>query len=326
MPETLNGMLKTVPLLVVSLLACGAEPPPKLAADRLLAATEIFNASEQDLGRKREAESRERAEARAVAQYRELRERLDAEPGGIEGVFADALKSGGQGPAMVTIPAGFFRMGCVSRLDCRNNEEPVRDVAIPHPFAISIHEVTFKDYDRFARRDKVADEFWGRGQRPVINVSWDDAKDYVAWLSSQTGAEYRLPSEAEWEYAARAGSVAKYGWGNQVGKSRANCGDCGSQWDSTRTAPVGSFAPNAWGVHDMHGNVWEWVEDCWNDSYAGAPSDGSAWLQGECYVRVLRGGSWGAPPRVLRAAYRGGITTGYRSSFVGLRVARTLTP
>ena len=325
-PKSLNRVLGMVPLLIVPVLADGAELAPELAADRLQAASEILDASEQDLGRKREAESRERAEARAVAQYRELRERLVADPGGVKGVFADALKSGGQGPAMVTIPAGVFRMGCVSGLDCRNNEEPVHDVAIPHPFALSVHEVTFEDYDRFTYPNKVADEFWGRGQRPVINVSWDDAREYVAWLSSQTGAEYRLPSEAEWEYAARAGSVAQYGWGNQVGRSRANCGDCGSQWDGARTAPVGSFAPNPWGVHDMHGNVWEWVEDCWNDNYAGAPSDGSAWLGGECYVRVLRGGSWGAPPRALGAAYRGGITPGYRSSFVGVRVARTLTP
>ena len=263
-PKSLNRVLGMVPLLIVPVLADGAELAPELAADRLQAASEILDASEQDLGRKREAESRERAEARAVAQYRELRERLVADPGGVKGVFADALKSGGQGPAMVTIPAGVFRMGCVSGLDCRNNEEPVHDVAIPHPFALSVHEVTFEDYDRFTYPNKVANEFWGRGQRPVINVSWDDAREYVAWLSSQTGAEYQLPSEAEWEYAARAGSVAQYGWGNQVGRSRANCGDCGSQWDGARTAPVGSFAPNAWGVHDMHGNVWEWVEDCWS--------------------------------------------------------------
>ena len=322
-PKSLNRALGMVLLLMVPVIAGGAETSPSLTADRWLAATD---ASEQDLGPKPQAESRMRAEARAVAQYRELRERLIAAPGGMEGMFADALRSGGRGPAMVTIPAGAFRMGCASGLDCRINEEPVRDVAIPHPFAISVFEVTFEDYDRFKRRDKVADESWGRGQRPVINVSWDDAGKYVAWLSSQTGEEYRLPSEAEWEYAARAGSLAQYGWGSRIGRNRANCGDCGSHWDGDRTAPVGAFAPNAWGLFDMHGNVWEWVGDCWNDDYEGAPSDGSAWLGGECYVRVLRGGSWGAPPRVLRAAYRGGITSGYRSSFVGFRVARTLTP
>ena len=338
MPDALNRVLGTVPLLIVPVLAGGAELPPELAADRLIvraerqaregerAALEIPDASEQDLERKREAEERERSETRAVAQYRELSERLVADPGGVQGVFADALKSGGQGPAMVTVPAGAFRMGCVSGLDCQYDEKPVHDVAIPQSFALSVHAVTFEDYDRFTYPNKVADEFWGRGQRPVINVSWDDAKEYVAWLSSQTGAEYRLPSEAEWEYAARAGSAAKYSWGNEVGRNNANCGVCGSQWDGAGTAPAGSFAPNAWGLHDMHGNVWEWVEDCWNDSYAGAPSDGNAWLRGERFLRVLRGGSWGAPPRALRAAYRGGITPGYRSSFVGFRVARTLTP
>ena len=308
MPEALNRILRTVPALIVPVLAGGAELPSELAADRLIVRVE------------------RQAEARAIAQYRELRECAVAEPGGVQGVFSDALKSGGQGPAMVTVPAGAFRMGCVSGVDCQYDEKPVHDVAIPQSFALSVHAVTFEDYDRFTYPNKVADEFWGRGQRPVINVAWDDAKEYVAWLSSQTGAEYRLPSEAEWEYAARAGSAAKYSWGNEVGRNKANCGGCGSQWDGAGTAPVGSFAPNAWGLHDMHGNVWEWVEDCWNDSYAGAPLDGSAWLRGECFVRVLRGGSWGALPRALRAAYRGGITTGYRSSFVGFRVARTLTP
>ncbi|MCY3822110.1 MAG: formylglycine-generating enzyme family protein [Gammaproteobacteria bacterium] len=247
---------------------------------------------------------------------------LPTEPDGVRHVFADTLKSGGQGPAMVVIPAGRFSMGC--RSDCRYSEEPVHEVVIPEAFALSVHEMTFEDYDRFKRRDRVADESWGRGRRPVINVSWDDAMEYVVWLSSQTGAEYRLPSEAEWEYAARAGSVAKYAWGNEVGSGKANCAGCGSRWDGRVTAPVGSFASNGWGLHDMHGNVFEWVEDCWNDSYEGAPSDGSAWLEGECVLRVSRGGSWGAPPRALRAAYRGGSTTGYRSSYLGFRVARTL--
>ena len=123
-----------------------------------------------------------------------------------------------------------------------------------------------------------------------------------AWLSSQTGAEYRLPSEAEWEYAARAGTATKYSWGNAIGVNLANCDDwgsggCGSQWDGNQTAPVGSFGANGFGLYDMHGNVWEWVEDCWNASYVGAPSDASPWLRGDCAKRVLRGGSW-----ILRGA------------------------
>ena len=325
-PMSLNRILGVISLVIVPVLADGAEPSSELAADRLLAASEIHDASGQDLGRRPASEGRERAEANAIARYSELRERLATAPSGVRGMFADALGSGGKGPAMVVVPAGRFHMGCVSGSDCRDNEKPVREVAIAEAFALSVFEVTFADYDRFARRNKPTDEHWGRGQRPVINVSWDDAQKYVAWLSSQTGAEYRLPSEAEWEYAARASAVTIFSWGNQVGRNETNCDGCGSQWDRDRTAPVGAFAPNAWGLHDMHGNVWEWVEDCWNDDYEGAPLDGSAWLQGECVVRVLRGGSWGAPPKVLRTAYRGGITAGYRSNFVGFRVARTLTP
>ena len=131
----------------------------------------------------------------------------------------------------------------------------------------------------------------------MINVSWEDAQSYVTWLSRETGESYRLPSESEWEYAARAGTATKYSWGNEIGVNRANCDGCGSRWDNQRTAPVGSFAPNGFGLYDMHGNVWEWVEDCWNGSYAGAPSDGGAWRSGDCAKRVLRGGSWGGNPR-----------------------------
>ena len=126
----------------------------------------------------------------------------------------------------------------------------------------------------------------------MINVSWNDAQDYVEWLSAQTGAAYRLPSESEWEYAARAGTTTEYHWGDAIGVNRANCNGCNSQWDLERTAPAGSFRANGFGLHDMHGNVWEWVQDCRNDSYGGAPSDGGACIAGDCTERVLRGGSW----------------------------------
>ena len=241
-------------------------------------------------------------------------------------VFRDSMRSGGEGPEMVVIPAGRFRMGCVSGLECQDDEKPVREVTIPAPFALSAHEVTFEDYDRFTHPEKVNDEGWGRGDRPVINVSWDDAKAYIAWLSSETGAEYRLPSEAEWEYAARAGSETKYSWGNEVILNRANClhlGSCDDRW--AWTAPAGTFGPNAWGLHDMHGNVREWVEDCWNPNYSGAPSDGSAWLSGNCAGHVLRGGSLFDRPVLLRAANRNWNSNGLRVSSWGFRVARTLT-
>ena len=246
-------------------------------------------------------------------------------------VFRDALRSGGEGPEMVVIPAGRLRMGCVSGLDCFDYQKPVHEVVIPRAFALSVRELTFAQWDACAADGgcngyRPSDEGWGRGDRPVITVSWYDAQEYAGWLSGQTGESYRLPSEAEWEYAARAGTATKYSWGNEIGVNRANCrrDNCGDQWEYT--APVGSFAPNAFGLFDMHGNVWEWVEDCWNESYAGAPSDGGAWRSGDCSVRVLRGGSWLNYPGHLCAANRDWLTTGNRFYFVGFRVARTLTP
>ncbi len=244
--------------------------------------------------------------------------------------FSDVLSTGGQGPEMVVIPAGRFRMGCVSGVECFDREQPVHDVTIPRAFAVSKYEVTFEDYDRFTYPNRVDDEGWGRGRRSVINVSWDDAQEYVAWLSRQTGQSYRLLSEAEWEYVARAGTSTMYSWGNAIGNNRANCYNwedrerCGDQWENT--APAGSFPANGFDVYDMHGNVAEWVEDCWNESYAGAPSDGSAWLSGDCSQRMLRSGAWDRLPRNLSSASRFRATTGNRLTNVGFRVARTITP
>ena len=244
--------------------------------------------------------------------------------------FRDAMASGGLGPEMVTIPAGYLPMGCLNDDgDCKRDEFPVHVVRFDEPFAVSKYEATFEDYDRFTRatgRPDAHDAGMGRGNRPVINVSWNDAKNYVAWLSSETRAHYRLLSEAEWEYAARAGTETKYSWGNDLGTNRANCNGCGSQWDGRRTAPVGSFAPNAFGLHDMHGNVWAWVEDCYHSSYEGAPSDGSAWTSGSCSRRVLRGGSWDYFPWSLRSANRGSNYPDHRDNYDGIRVARTLSP
>ena len=215
-------------------------------------------------------------------------------------------------PEMVVIPAGSFQMGYVHSVRIAS-------------FELSKYEVTFEEYDAFTDatgHERAYDVGWGRGRRPVINVSWDDAVAYTQWLSSQTGENYRLPSEAEWEYAARAGSTTQFSWGNDIGVNRANCDGCGSQWDDRQTAPVGSFNANRWGLHDMHGNVWEWVQDCWNYDYEGAPSDGSAWESGDCSVRVLRGGSWNNYPWHLRFAYRDGITSENRGNYDGFRVAR----
>ena len=238
--------------------------------------------------------------------------------------FRAKLNSGGEGPEMVVIPAGRFMMGCVSGQDCYHYEKPVHEVVIARPFAISKYEITFEDYDRFTYPNKVDDEGWGRGRRPIINVSWDDATEYAAWLSGQTGKRYRLPSEAEWEYAARAGSTTQYSWGNDIGHNRANCDNenCGDR--SKYTVPVGSFAANAWGLHDMHGNVWEWVQDCLNGSYAGAPGDGSAWASGDCGRRVIRGGSWNDLARHLRSANRDRTDRALRDISIGFRLAQDL--
>ena len=232
-------------------------------------------------------------------------------------------------PEMVVVPAGSFRMGCVSGQACSDHEFPVHEVRVPS-FALGRYEVLFEEYDRFVAatgRDSPDDGGWGRSGRPVINVSWEDATAYAEWLSAETGQRYRLPSEAEWEYAARAGTTTAYSWGNDLGQNRANCYRCGSRWDGQQAAPAGSFAANAWGLHDMHGNVGEWVEDCWHDSYARAPADGSAWTRGDdCGRRVLRGDSWNSLPGDLRSADRVWFSIGFRFFTVGFRLARTLTP
>ena len=232
---------------------------------------------------------------------------------------------------MVVVPAGSFTMGSPASEDGRADwEGPQRQVRIGKPFAAGKYEVTFAEWDACVaaggcRGHRPDDMGWGRGRRPVVNVSWDDAQAYVGWLSRRTGQEYRLLSESEWEYAARAGTRARYHWGDSVGRNRANCGGCGSRWDYERTAPAASFPANGFGLHDMHGNVGEWVEDCWHDSYAGAPSDGSAWTTSGMFSwRVYRGGAWNFIPGYLRAAGRGASDTGSRDDSLGFRVARTL--
>ncbi len=259
---------------------------------------------------------------------------LRADEGSPLASVRDALRSGGDGPELVVIPAGSFRMGCVANFSCDDDEFPVHWVTISAAFAVGKYEVTFSEWDACVEsggcRHVPRDWGWGRGNRPVILVSWEHAQEYVAWLSAETGFEYRLLSESEWEYAARAGTRTEYSWGREIGDNRANCNDCGSPWDSDRTAPVGSFAENSFGLHDMHGNVAEWVEDCWNESYVGAPSDGSAWRQGDCSRRVSRGGSWEDYDWFLRSASRVGPGAGRRDNDYGFRVARsvarTLTP
>ena len=230
-------------------------------------------------------------------------------------------------PLMAVVPSGSFAMGSPREETGRDDEGPRHAVRIDYRFAVGVYEVSFDEWDACANaggcnRYVPDDEGWGRRNRPVINVSWEDVQSYVRWLSARTGQEYRLLSESEWEYVARAGTDTRYSWGNEIGLNRANCSGCGSRWDNEQTAPVGSFSANAWGVYDMHGNVWEWVEDCYNDSYVGAPSDGSAWKSGNCSERVLRGGSRDHQPWFLRSANRFKYTTEFRYDISGFRVAR----
>jgi formylglycine-generating enzyme required for sulfatase activity len=232
-------------------------------------------------------------------------------------------------PEMIVVPAGHFMMGSSAIQD--RDERPPHEVTIARPFAVSKFELTFDEWDICADHGdcelRILDSDWGRGRQPAINVSWDDAQTYVKWLSRITRRDYRLLSEAEYEYAARAGTQTEYPWGDFIrqGKPKANCDGCGSQWDNKQTAPVGSFAANRFGLYDMVGNVWEWTEDCRNDSYKGAPADGSAWSSGNCQNRMVRGGSWNEDPESLRSAHRLGVAPGQRLNLLGFRVARTLT-
>jgi len=257
-----------------------------------------------------------------------------ASPGRIEAkdpelVAASVFRDAPDGPEMVVVPAGSFLMGSPEDEEGRSYEEgPQHMVTIARPFAVGKYAVTFDEWDAFVAASGTAhkpkDQTWGRGRRPVINVSWDDAQQYVAWLFKKTGKTYRLLSEAEWEYVARAGRTTRYPWGNDPGNNRANFVASGSKWSDEQTAPVGSFEPNAFGLHDMIGNVWEWVQDCWNESYAGAPSDGSAWESGDRGLRVLRGGSWDDRPEYARVATRLRNKADIRNDLNGFRVARTL--
>jgi formylglycine-generating enzyme required for sulfatase activity len=244
-------------------------------------------------------------------------------------------------PEMVVIPAGCFRMGDLNG-GGDSDEKPDHTVTISNNFAVGKFEVTFSQWDacvaaRACNDHRPDDRGFGRGNRPVINVSWDDAKAYVRWLSRETGKEYRLPSESEWEYMARAGATSKYPFGDSE-SSLCEYGngadrDARFSWKNEScsdgyergTAPVGSFKPNNFGVYDTVGNTFEFVEDCWHDGYAEAPKDGSAWTSGgDCSMRVLRGGSAVDGPGNLRSANRYRNSTSIRNYNSGFRIARNL--
>lgn len=263
-------------------------------------------------------------------------------------------------PQMVAIPAGTFVMGSPDTERGRFDAEGPRHRVSLRAFAMAKYDVTNAEFLKFleatAYQPAACDPVLGLGwqspgggrayppgqtdspREPAVCLSWNDAQAYLAWLngkvrrgkaSAKKGeGPYRLPSEAEWEYAARAGTTTARWWGDAIGSGEANCQGCGSQWDGMLIAPVGSFGPNPFGLYDMLGNVWQWVEDCWNESYVGAPADGRAWLTGDCGKRVLRGGSWSNVPVLVRSATRSRADATGRgfdySSYAGFRVARDL--
>ncbi|MGB8401989.1 formylglycine-generating enzyme family protein [Bradyrhizobium sp.] len=252
---------------------------------------------------------------RKVVQLQELSERTMASPR----TFRDCSDC----PEMVEVPAGRFIMGSA---DGDPDERPAHEVLIRKPFAVGKFEVTFAEWEVCAtdggclKNKSPGDEGWGKARRPVINVSWNDANEYLAWLSRRTGKPYRLLTEAEWEYAARADTSTKYAFGDSINKQQAQFSN--GKPGAGQTVEVGSFAANAWDLYDMHGNVWEWVEDCYAPSYVEAPADGSARAVPGCPSRVLRGGSWDYGPRELRSAVRYRLPVIYRVDEIGFRVAR----
>lgn len=240
-------------------------------------------------------------------------------------------------PQMVVVPAGEYVMGSPATEAGRGTfEDPQHKVVIAHAFALGKYDVTFDQWDACVADGGCngyhpSDEGWGRGSQPVVNVSGADAQAYVDWLSKKTGQHYRLPSEAEWEYAARAGADTVYWWGDTADHAHANYGadvccsglaEGADRWQTT--SPVGSFPANPFGLYDMNGNVMQFVADCWHGSYKGAPVDGSAWAQPDCGLRTIRGGSWSSPPAFIRSSDRIWIPAALRFNFVGFRVARDM--
>lgn len=239
-------------------------------------------------------------------------------------------------PEMIAIPAGQFEMGCVSGISCKDREEPVHTVTIK-AFELAKTEVTAALWAACVKAkgcDYVPeDNGFTDSNIPVRYVSWDDVKVFLSWLNTETNSNYRLPTEAEWEYAARAGTKTPFSTGNCISDQQANSeantfidGGCNQKGENRKKVlPVASFPPNPFGLYDMHGNVWEWVEDCWHQDYDDAPTDGSAWLgtAGNCQYHVMRGGTWHGMVSYMRSAYRFRYPQQTRTGGLGFRLARS---
>jgi len=250
----------------------------------------------------------------------------------------DTFQKGKLAPELVVVPAGSNTLGDITGAGI-DVERPTYKVTISNPFAIGKYEVTFDEYDFFCEQTGCKMPFsegWGRGKRPVIDITWHDAAAYVKWLTEQTGQNYYLPSEAQWEYAARAGTQTNYWWGNEPGDKLAQCGDCAAIHRCKEckdvpllddgTAEVGSFKPNPFGLYDVHGNVMEWTADCGNKNNPAAVADETPRLTGDCDRHISKDGSWWNNVRFIRASVRGSAIDGkdYKSQHVGFRVARQL--
>lgn len=253
-------------------------------------------------------------------------------------VIQDKLKNGKLAPVVIVLPAGSNTLGDLTGSGIPR-EQPTYKIIIDESFAIGKYEVTFDEYDYFCEqtgRVKPDDKGWGRGKHPVMNVTWNDAHSYVKWLSTVTGEKYTLPSEAQWEYAARAGSQTNYWWGDLPGDKLAQCGDCAEIQRCTDckdepafiegTALVGSYKANPFGLHDMHGNLAEWTIDCGNESNPSEPSDGTPRLSGDCGKRIIKDGSWSNNVRFIRSSVRLSPPDGneHKGKNVGFRILREL--
>jgi formylglycine-generating enzyme required for sulfatase activity/serine/threonine protein phosphatase PrpC len=237
--------------------------------------------------------------------------------------FRDSLKSGGRGPLMILVAGNNYRMGGASSIIAAD-EVPRHEVTI-QSLMVSVYEVTYAEYDRFASatgRSKPASKGWDRKVHPVSDVSWNDALAYTRWLSVQTGEKYRLLSESEWEYVARAGTSTSYWWGTTTGSGNAHCFDCKTDFSTSKPAKIGTYKPNNFGLYDTAGNLFEWVHDCYHRNYTGAPIDGSVWEGGDCQVRVVRGGAYQSPSSSMRVENREQFKSNKGQYNVGIRVAR----
>ncbi len=301
-------------------LISGGEEPPQVVTRPETTPEETAPSTDEGQPETAPEEDPETAEEAPVAFDESLVDRSDEPPTGT--VMQDQLQSGAPAPELVYIRGGRFIMGDPHSI-MTSDERPAHEVTLDS-FAIGRYEVSFVQYDAFAQATgrPLPDAVGSRDNHPVINVTWDDAVAYTEWLSAQSGENYRLPTEAEWEYAAAAGTQTPYWWGEKPGMNKANCFNCSSRWDGRGTAPIGSFKPNPWGLHNTAGNVMEWVQDCYHSNYNGAPDDGSAWEKARCNLRSVRGGAYNRPTESIRTTKRGYLEQKEYIPIIGFRVAR----